>query len=128
MPYIKADDGRRNSLKIGDVAKNAGELNYQMFYYIKHNYCEQLSVNGSVGKKIIEDNIKLIVDNFLVFEGKTNYQRWNDMTGAMIRCYKEIKRRLGIDVKDLFIEIMESYDHTVDVYEDEKIISNGDVE
>jgi len=49
------------------------------------------------------------------------------MTGALIRCYVEIKRRLNIDA-DYLIEICASYDDEIAKYEDLKIIENGDVE
>ena len=39
MPYIKANDGRREALRNGEPALSAGELNYQIFYYIKHYVC-----------------------------------------------------------------------------------------
>jgi hypothetical protein len=116
MPYIKSNDGRREALQQGDIAQSAGELNYQIFYYVKNR---------------IENNyipvyltIKMFVNQFL---GNTpNYQKYNDMTGALIRCEKEIKRRLGITVNQL-TELMESYDRQIDIYEDLKILENGDV-
>jgi hypothetical protein len=49
------------------------------------------------------------------------------MTGALIRCRKEIARRLNIDVYWL-TEIMEGYDEEIAIYEDLKIIENKDVE
>ena len=119
MPYIKADDGRREALRMGDPAQNAGELNYQMFYIVKH-FHNQLS------EKAIKYMIGTFVKDFL---GATpNYQKYNDMTGALIRCYKELNRRLNINVGLMFLEIMESYDQEIDKYEDTKIISNRDVE
>jgi len=71
---------------------------------------------------IIED----FVDQFL--GAKPNYQRYNDMTGCLIRCYKEIERRLNINYKAEFECLMESYDDEIAKYEDKKIIENGDVE
>ena len=111
MPYIKSNDGRRKALQNGDVAESAGELNYQCFYYIKHNVSEIL--------------IRDFVDQFLS-QGK-NYQRYNDMTGALIRCYREVKRRLNYKA-DFLIEVLDSYDKEIEKYEDIKIIENGDVE
>jgi len=119
MPYIKSNDDRREKLRNGESALNAGELNYQCFYYIKHDY-KKLNILH------LKDEIEVFTEQFLGY--KPNYQRYNDMTGALIRCYKEIKRRLRIDVKDLFTEIMESYDDEIAKYEDTKIIENGDVE
>jgi len=112
MPYIKADDGRREALRNGEPALTAGELNYQIFYLIKH--CAYI------------DWILILkyVNNFL--EDKPNYQKYNDMTGVLIRCEKEIKRRLNREV-DLQM-IMEKYDDEIAKYEDKKIIENGDVE
>jgi hypothetical protein len=125
MPYINAYDGRRGKLICGEPALSAGELNYQIFYYVKHNYTEQISVNGSVGIKIIKSDIAGFVEQFL--GAKPNYQRYNDMTGALIRCSKEIQRRLGLQTQFL-IDIMLSYDEQVAKYEDIKIEENGDVE
>ena len=119
MPYIKKDE-RRELLQRGEPAQNAGELNYQIFYYVKHNM--------PYGKddSFVRFKVEIFVAKFL---GATpNYQRWNDMTGCLIRCYKEIQRRLDIDVKDMFLDIMESYDEDINEYENEKIVSNGDVE
>ena len=118
MPYISAKDDRRLKLRNGEPALSAGELNYQIFYYVKYE-------NNPL--EIVEKTIKECVDNFL--GAKPNYQRWNDMTGALIRCSKEIKRRIGKrNVEDLLIEIMESYDDRIADYEDIKIKENGDVE
>lgn len=113
MPYIKANDGRREVLRDGASAFTAGELNYQMFYYIKHNETPD------------QERIKFFINQFL---GETpNYQRYNDMTGALVRCYKEVIRRLKINPTYL-VDIMHSYDKVIADYEDIKIIENGDVE
>jgi len=58
---------------------------------------------------------------------KPNYQRYNDMTGALIRCAFELKRRLNIQV-DVLLEVMVSYNEEIDKYEDLKIAENSDVE
>ena len=118
MPYISANDDRREKLRNGEPALLAGELNYQIFYYVKHHNCS-LDI----------DRAKREIDRFVIkFLGeKPNYQRYNDMTGALIRCYVEIKRRLNVDA-DILLEIAGSYDDEIAKYEDEKIISNGDVE
>jgi hypothetical protein len=110
MPYIKKGDGRREALRNGEPALNAGELNYQIFYNVKHDN---------------DISYKFLVDQFL--GEKPNYQKYNDMTGALIRCHKEIERRLGWNF-NLLLEIMRSYDNEIAKYEDEKIINNGDVE
>ena len=120
MPYIKADDGRRDSLRHGDIAQSAGELNYQIFYYVKNTV-----LIGEKPRVFIVKDIADFVKNFL--GEKPNYQRYNDMTGAVIRCYKEIQRRLNYNA-DYLKEIMESYDDEIATYEDVKIGENGDVE
>ena len=74
----------------------------------------------------INNTILYFVDQFL--GEKPNYQRYNDMTGALIRCAKEIKRRLGYDLKENFEELINSYDDEIAKYEDLKIKENGDVE
>jgi hypothetical protein len=119
MPYIKANDGRREALQRGESAQSAGELNYQMFYAIKHISDIDL----------LEINIKSFVVEFL--GKKPNYQRYNDMTGALIRCKKEVERRLAyryLIIAGMLEEIMESYDDEIAKYEDLKIDENGDVE
>ena len=113
MPYIKSGDGRREALQKGEPALTAGELNYQIFYYVKH--CQ---------KDFNENVIKKLVDQFLGVA--PNYQRYNDMTGALIRCKKEIKRRLNL-VSNLNL-IDDLYDDEIARYEDLKIIENKDVE
>lgn len=116
MPYIKSHDGRREALQKADVARNAGELNYQIFYFWKHS--------GALGILNREYVIRKFVEQFL---GKRpNYQKYNDMTGCLYRCRKEIKRRLNEDAK-LLKEILDSYNVEIDNYEDLKIQENGDV-
>jgi len=122
MPYIKSDNDRREKLRKGEPALTAGELNYQIFYYVKHNFNTRFFLLQAI-------EIKQFVDNFL---GKNpNYQKYNDMTGCLIRCAKEIERRLGKDYNAfilLLYNIMESYDDEIAKYEDKKIIENGDCE
>ena len=48
------------------------------------------------------------------------------MTGCLVRCAKEVERRLGIRTK-LLLDIMASYDKEIADYEDKKIIENTDV-
>lgn len=113
MPYINANDGRRKALQKGEPALMAGELNYQIFYYIKHTDKVEISV------------IYDFVQQFLGI--KPNYQKYNDMTGALIRCAKEVERRLNKDADYLYL-LMESFDDIIAIYEDLKITENGDVE
>ena len=77
MPYIKKDNGRREALQRGESALNAGELNYQIFYYVKH--AKSWSKDGYCIKYRQMDLaiIKQLVDNFL--GKKPNYQRYNDI-------------------------------------------------
>ena len=118
MPYISANDDRREALRNGEPALLAGELNYQIFYHIKH----------ALERKIYGEDLRDLIKDFIQqFLGeKPNYQRYNDMTGALIRCQKELKRRLNSDY-DLF-DIMEDYDEEIEIYEDKKIKENTDVE
>ena len=112
MPYIKANDGKREALRNGEPALNAGELNYQIFYHIKHGV----------------HSIELIYDFVKQFLGeKPNYQKYNDMTGALIRCAKEVERRLNIEATYLYM-LMEHFDEEIAKYEDIKIVENTDVE
>ena len=120
MSYISAKDGRRKALREGDTALIAGELNYQIFYFVKHS--------RNAGKINREGIIQHFVTQFI--GKKPNYQKWNDLTGCLFCCSKEIKRRIQpIDEQALKIiaEILASYDKRIAIYEDEKIISNGDV-
>jgi len=125
MPYISSSDGRREALRRGESALTAGELNYQIFYTVKHYYPLDEAKNWMEGYMYIEETIKKFVTQFL--GNKPNYQRYNDMTGALVRCYAEIKRRSNIEV-DILLNILTSYNKEIDKYEDTKIISNGDVE
>ena len=123
MPYIKKNNDRRTRLRKGEPAQNAGELNYQIFYYVKH----QLENKDKIDSLIIQDD----VDQFL--GSKPNYQRYNDMTGCLVRCFLEIQRRLGIWTNIFFRDsilgkILYSYNDEIAKYEDKKIIENGDVE
>ena len=124
MPYIKEinpENGYnvRKGLREGERALSAGELNYQIFYFIKHN-----NIYGD-DDSYVKFKIKNFVGNFL---GDTpNYQKWNDMTGVLVRCYREIERRLDIKAR-ILLDIMDEYDKTIGEYEDLKIIENGDVE
>ncbi len=117
MPYISKNDDRREKLRNGEPALIAGELNYQIFYYIKNKDVIDRNVNYR--------NIKKFVDQFL--GEKPNYQRYNDMTGALVRCFIEIQRRLDIKA-EVLADVMLSYDDEIAKYEDIKIKSNGDVE
>jgi hypothetical protein len=121
MPYIKSGDGRREALQKGDPALNAGELNYQMFYYVKHYYEHVVDPYYQFLKDINKCVKKFLGD-------KPNYQRYNDMTGAIIRCYKEVYRRLHLNLREEFLEVLNSYDDEIAKYEDTKIVENGDVE
>ena len=120
MPYIKANDGRREALRKGEPALTAGELNYQLFYLIKHNYNVYENDEDFISFKLVN-----FVSNFL--GENPNYQKYNDMTGCLTLCYKEIKRRLGLRVY-MLLEMRDEYESIIAKYEDEKIISNGDVE
>jgi len=113
MPYINADDGRREKLQEGDTAQSAGELNYQIFHYCKYN-----------GVLVASVTIRHFVDQFL--GEKPNYQKYNDMTGCLIRCAKEVERRLGIRAS-LLRGVLNGYDKEIAKYEDIKIKENGDV-
>ena len=117
MPYINATDGRREKLIDGDTARSAGELNFQIFSYVKH--CHDKTITQD-----IHDQIKQYVDNFL--GTKRNYAKYNDMTGALTCCYKEIKRRMNFKL-DLLPLILDSYDMEIAMYEDKKIRLNSDV-
>ena len=120
MPYIKKGDGRREKLRNGEPALIAGELNYQIFYYIKH-YCIDSPCKFGTHKTQIEKYVKQFLGE------KPNYQRYNDMTGVLIRCARELKRRLDFNAS-ILIDVLDSYDDEIAKYEDIKIVSNGDVE
>jgi hypothetical protein len=49
------------------------------------------------------------------------------MTGALIRCAKEVERRLYKKSEYLY-QLMEYFDNEIAIYEDIKIKENGDVE
>ena len=122
MPYILKTDKRREKLRNGEPALSAGELNYQIFYYVKHNL---FALEDPTDYDIYYKNIKKFVKQFL--GEKPNYQRYNDMTGCLIRCAIEIERRLNLDI-NILIDVVASYDCEIARYEDKKIKENGDVE
>ena len=126
MPYIKSDDDRREALQKGDTARSAGELNYQIFYYVKHYDWRKSNLFYYNYYHDIERDIRQFIVKFL--GENPNYQKYNDMTGCLIRCYKEIYRRLHIDLEDVFIKLIKEWDFTIAGYEDIKIRENGDVE
>jgi hypothetical protein len=121
MPYIKSGDGRREALQRGEPALIAGELNYQIFYYVKH-------IPVSMPLEVIKIKIKEFVDRFL--GKKPNYQKYNDITGCLIRCQREIERRISgkYNIECAILELMNSYDEEIAKYEDLKELENGDVE
>jgi len=112
MPYISAKDDRREKLRNKEPALTAGELNYQIFYSVKHEDCR-------------EQTIKLYIKQFL--GEKPNYEKYNSMTGCLIRCAFEIERRLNIKPHFL-IDILLSYNEEINNYEDLKIKESSDVE
>ena len=112
MPYIKDEHGRRIQLSRGATALNAGELNFQIFYYVKNS------------NPVYYEKIRYFTDEFLS-TGRT-YQKYNDLTGALVCCYKEIKRRLNRE-EDVLLDVLESYNEEINAYEDIKIGENGDV-
>jgi len=120
MPYINIKDGRREALRNLEPALTAGELNYQIFYYLKHNYY-------NIWPDELKHKIKEFVDIYL--GEKPNYQKYNDITGALYRCAKEIERRLNLaDSTLILMDVLNSYDKEINKYEDKKIEENGDVE
>jgi hypothetical protein len=121
MPYIKSDDSRREALRHGEPALTAGELNYQIFFHIKHFKEIFIGFNDDCKYVIVYTFIRQFLGE------NPNYQKYNDMTGALIRCKKELKRRLNIN-EEILINIMEAYDNEIAKYEDKKIDENGDVE
>jgi len=125
MPYISRNNDRREKLRNGEPALTAGELNYQIFYFVKHNYIPFLDRCAGIKNNHKNEEIENFIIQFL--GEKPNYQRYNDMTGALIRCYKEIQRRLDIEFNYL-LDICDSYDKQIADYEDLKINENGDVE
>ena len=119
MPYISSKDDRREKLRNGEPALTAGELNYQIFYYVKHQCVEGLE------SERVYYTIKSFIDQFL--GEKPNYQKYNDISGVLVRCAKEIERRLNKSAGFL-VDILISYDDEIARYEDTKILDNGDVE
>lgn len=120
MPYINSKDDRREKLVKGCKAKNAGELNFQMFSFIKH--CPDSTLG-----QVIFDQIKKYTDSFLGVKSKRKYQNYNDLTGALHCCYNEILRRLGFKL-EILKDVLGSYDLEISAYENLKIKQNGDVE
>ena len=114
MPYIKDENNRREELRVGIPANVAGELNFQIFAHVKYD-------------KFDRKTVEIYVKNFL--GENPNYQRYNDMTGALARCCVEIERRFENKEEEInqIVEICMSYDEEIAQYEDKKIKENGDV-
>lgn len=123
MPYIKDENNRRQELKDGAVAETAGELNFQIFTYVKYQCLDH---------KIV-DELK-IIDYCKSFLGKNpNYQRYNDVVGCLYLCEKELKRRsrsshiFRPSYEYPVAELIDLFLSQIYNYEDEKIVTNGDV-
>ena len=127
MPYISAKDDRREKLRNGEPALTAGELNYQIFYYVKHSHYGNWKSIKQYRDILanVNEHIKVFVNQFL--GEKPNYQKYNDLTGCLVRCAKEIKRRLYYNA-DFLYQLCDNYDNEIAKYEDTKIKQNGDVE
>jgi len=124
MPYIKDENNRREELKNGAKAEVAGELNCQIFVYLR-SLIEERSDNTCIWNSS-PDRVKLLnyVQNFL---GKNpRYQDYNNMVGALLLCTKEFKRRFGLKITEL-TNIIDMYDVEIGKYENLKITQNGDV-
>jgi len=105
MPYIKNINCRREELGRYAVAETPAELNFQIFK----------SVLDALPTAAI-DNLRILkyVQNFI---GDTpNYQKYNDMAGCLILCYREIKRRLNFDY-DFLLTIIDMYNVEIANYE-----------
>lgn len=114
MPYIKKQD--RLEVCAGRLPQTPGELNFQIFNYVKAKTEQNLIPKRS--------DIVRFVDDYL--GNKPNYQKFNDISGCLIRCHRELERRLGIKNK-ILLSILQSYDEQIAIYEDQKIEENGDV-
>lgn len=126
MPYIKNYEHRKE-LDNGRYALEAGELNYQIFSYIKKNsiWIAEKDIRALNNKTYNPLKILNFVQGFL--GNSPNYQKYNDMVGALLCCYNELKRRYCLKIEFLK-EIIELYNQEIAIYEDTKIIANGDVE
>ena len=123
MPYIKDENNRRQELRDNASAKTAGELNFQIFSYLRSHLNQDESLYTF---KTDYDPLQIFdyVSNFL---GMTpNYQKYNDMIGCLTCCYNEFYRRFQIKVKYL-LNIIDLYNVEIAKYEDLKIKENGDV-
>ena len=124
MPYIKKDI-RREQLQQGSSAQSAGELNYQIFFYLKHQAFDGLK----------SERVHYVITSFVrEFLGiAPNYQRYNDAVGVLILCGKELVRRLSpiperFYMQELLLAILDGHDDEIAIYEDIKIRENSDVE
>ena len=115
MPYLE-NKTRREMLNNGDIPKNAAELNYKIFRYIK--ICRDQRV---------EYDTLIILTYVREFVGDTpNYQKYNDLIGCLVCCYKEILRRFALKIRFL-LEVIDIYQMSIEKYEIKKLRDNGDV-
>jgi hypothetical protein len=115
MPYIKE---RREELDAGDIARNAGELNYQISRRV---------LKGETMAHSLREDIEHFCKQFVGVA--PNYQKYNDMTGALINSCVELCRRGLQDRRNSsqFDVLLKLYTTEIAPYEDTKIISNGDI-
>jgi len=129
MPYIKKEDRQRLTGANGkwncSAIKTAGELNYLLTKLALSDFWET------------QDNLKgaILLRTEAFFEASDKkYQNHNDVIGALMGCMLEFSRRFAAAHRrpSEFILVMtevleEFYVKKTAVYEDQKIIENGDV-
>jgi hypothetical protein len=113
MPYIKSLSRYLLSTGLGPIT--AGELNYV--------------ITLALIQKADRPHFERLIDNYIsTLARPLNYQRINDVLGAILGAVAEYRRRTGKMPPDFLTEVFEEfYARVAAPYEDQKIIENGDV-
>lgn len=132
LKWVK-DEIVKNVLR-KDLKSQDGDLNYFITKLMKRlRWCiPRVSFFGSVGSPVYTQLKGLIIDILEDVYSPPNYFNYNRAIGMLACCRQEFHRRYKqtSTVPMMFLEDVEDtfYNTVVGLYEDEKIIENGDVE
>lgn len=128
MPYIR-DANRRRALDQGAVPRNVGELTYVLYRYALILVGSDVQLGESV-RSTLTGFVHTYISEHLV-----KYQTFAEVLGALTATRYELWRRIDpedggnvVAVDGLLTDVTSDiYTRLIGVYEDLKIIENGDV-
>jgi hypothetical protein len=125
VPYITLE--ARDRIAEGKHPRDPGELNYAISMKLIES--ARYTYHSGDRSKFVRREVRLICDVYLLHSDRVNYQRMNDVTGALICAGHEYARRTGdVYMKLLCGEIAADFYSDVAVpYEIRKIQENGDL-